>query len=386
MHILSIEPNRHFEQILESCVNHLGHKLDSFDAADKAFRALRKKDYGLITITRHLDAGDYQPVVRRIRDMESYQFTPILLMSSDSQENLFIEAMSCGVTDVLDKTDPQAILNGLRRSLRMSDFRFAGRALLLEDNRASGGLLKAQLESCGMTVDWFDNFEPARQAINEHDYDLALVDVVLDSNHTGLQLIHEQRIAADSRNKDVPVIAITGFNDSARRIMAYHLGVDDYLTKPVHQEELFVRLERVLSRSRLNQRLQQRDSLLNDLGLIDNVTTLYNQAGLKAATKAAEAGHAQAISIALQGELKAENLPLFSEALQLHLGSRDICARWDEQQFVIIVPAAESKEIDALEEQLSNFFAGRYSNIRVAINTFELIPGCYSEQLRQSLA
>ncbi|MBX2871484.1 MAG: response regulator [Saprospiraceae bacterium] len=59
----------------------------------------------------------------------------------------------------------------------------------------------------------------------------------------------------DERTSHIPIILLTGKIDVDSRMAGLKRGADAYLTKPFHQEELFIRLEQLLA---LRQRLQQR--------------------------------------------------------------------------------------------------------------------------------
>jgi diguanylate cyclase (GGDEF)-like protein len=71
----------------------------------------------------------------------------------------------------------------------------------------------------------------------------------------------------------VPVIVVTGSNDIEQRVAGLDLGADDFLSKPVHAEELLARVRRQLQRSD-RQREVARQSM------IDALTGVLNRRGL----------------------------------------------------------------------------------------------------------
>lgn len=67
----------------------------------------------------------------------------------------------------------------------------------------------------------------------------------------------------DDRTSHIPIILLTGKIDVDSRMAGLKRGADAYLTKPFHQEELFIRLEQLLAlRKRLQQRYQSLDTTL----------------------------------------------------------------------------------------------------------------------------
>lgn len=98
------------------------------------------------------------------------------------------------------------------------------------------------LKRHGLTVDDFPNAEVAFQHYLENDYDIILTDIVLGSEMSGIDLINHVR-RLPGKKGDVPIVAITGFNDEARKIELFNLGVNDYIVKPFSNEELIARLK-----------------------------------------------------------------------------------------------------------------------------------------------
>lgn len=55
-------------------------------------------------------------------------------------------------------------------------------------------------------------------------------------------------IRSDSATESIRIIMLTALNDTERRIQAFSAGADDFIAKPVHPEELLVRIESKLRR------------------------------------------------------------------------------------------------------------------------------------------
>jgi signal transduction histidine kinase len=89
--------------------------------------------------------------------------------------------------------------------------------------------------------------------------DLILLDVMMpgmDGFETCRQL------KADSQTQDIPIIFMTALADTESKIKGFELGAVDYVTKPFHQEEVFVRVRNHLTLRKLQKELQtQNDDL-----------------------------------------------------------------------------------------------------------------------------
>ncbi|MGI6548493.1 MAG: response regulator transcription factor [Syntrophomonadales bacterium] len=78
----------------------------------------------------------------------------------------------------------------------------------------------------------------------ENDYDLVLLDVMLPEVD-GFAICRELR-----KKSDVPIIFITARHEENDRLHGYHLGCDDYVTKPFSLAELYAKVTALIKRSK----------------------------------------------------------------------------------------------------------------------------------------
>ena len=62
-----------------------------------------------------------------------------------------------------------------------------------------------------------------------------------------------EKVKTDHRFNHLPIIALTARTAFADKMKALRIGVDDYLTKPFLEEELFVRIENLLRNAKNRQ-------------------------------------------------------------------------------------------------------------------------------------
>ena len=103
-------------------------------------------------------------------------------------------------------------------------------------------LIKIELESKGYKCDVASDGELACEYIDNKDYDLALLDVMVPKID-GYELLEYIKIT-----KELPVIFITAKSQTKDKIKGLREGADDYITKPFEMEELVARIEVVLRR------------------------------------------------------------------------------------------------------------------------------------------
>ncbi|MCX8080597.1 MAG: response regulator transcription factor [Bacteroidia bacterium] len=116
--------------------------------------------------------------------------------------------------------------------------------LLAEDDVSLGPLLKEYLEAKGYQVGLAEDGEKASQMFFKHNYDLAILDVMMPQKD-GFTLAKEIRKA----NPHIPIVFLTAKSMKEDTLEGFKSGADDYITKPFDMEELLARVQAVLRRS-----------------------------------------------------------------------------------------------------------------------------------------
>ena len=117
--------------------------------------------------------------------------------------------------------------------------------LLLEDDPNLGLILQEHLEMQGFGVRLCVNGEEGLAEYQREKYDLLLVDVMMPKMD-GFTFVREVR----NKDQDIPIIFLTAKSLKEDKIEGFNIGCDDYLTKPFSMEELLLRIQAVLKRSR----------------------------------------------------------------------------------------------------------------------------------------
>jgi two-component system response regulator VicR len=118
------------------------------------------------------------------------------------------------------------------------------RVLLVEDDPNLGLIVQEHLLLNGFDVQLCANGETGLAAFRTGRFALCLVDVMMP-RVDGFALAREIR----RRDKTVPLIFLTAKSLKEDKIEGFHLGCDDYITKPFSVEELLLRIQAVLRRS-----------------------------------------------------------------------------------------------------------------------------------------
>ena len=107
------------------------------------------------------------------------------------------------------------------------------KVLVVDDEESIRFTFNAFLNDDGYTVETAENLEEALDKVSASSYDAVFLDILLgrDSGMKVLQVCREQQ-------PNTPVIMVTGAPEVKTAAEAVRLGAFDYITKPVHQNEL----------------------------------------------------------------------------------------------------------------------------------------------------
>ncbi|MDQ6814923.1 MAG: response regulator [Bacteroidota bacterium] len=121
------------------------------------------------------------------------------------------------------------------------------KVLLAEDNEVNQLLAKGILRYWGMETKVAATGNEVLEFLNHEDFDLVLMDIQMPEK-SGIEAASEIRNLSDLRKKDIPIIALTAnaLKGEEKKYMA--AGMDDYLTKPFKEGDLYEVIERVFRR------------------------------------------------------------------------------------------------------------------------------------------
>lgn len=113
--------------------------------------------------------------------------------------------------------------------------------LIVDDEKSIRDLIVLTLKLENYSTMEASNGEIALNLINEFDFDLILLDIMLPKMN-GLKLFQE------IKHKKIPVIFLTAKCNLQDKILGLKLGAEDYITKPFEPLELLARIEVILRR------------------------------------------------------------------------------------------------------------------------------------------
>lgn len=118
--------------------------------------------------------------------------------------------------------------------------------LLAEDEPALGQIIKESLETRDFNVLLCDNGEKALETYQTKSPELLVLDVMMPKKD-GFTLAKEIRAIDDT----IPIIFLTAKSQTQDVVEGFTIGGNDYLKKPFSIEELIVRINNLLNRTKV---------------------------------------------------------------------------------------------------------------------------------------
>ncbi len=118
--------------------------------------------------------------------------------------------------------------------------------LIVDDEEVVQDVLKSLLEKNGYRATSAYSAEEALEIIEDKDWNLVLLDLMLPGM-SGLEALAEIM----RKNPDLPVIMITAFGTIESAVKAMKLGAYHYLTKPFKNEEVLILIEKAMEQREL---------------------------------------------------------------------------------------------------------------------------------------
>jgi DNA-binding response OmpR family regulator len=115
--------------------------------------------------------------------------------------------------------------------------------VVVEDDPNISDLIDLYLRKADFRVLQCKDAKRAKELISSNDPVLAILDIGLEGDEDGLELLKQIRSSSS-----LPVILLTARDDEIDRIMGLEFGADDYVSKPFSPRELVARVKAVTRR------------------------------------------------------------------------------------------------------------------------------------------
>lgn len=225
------------------------------EALDKA--AVYPLDAALINILPETPDEGFQ-LARDLRALPGYDNLPLAFISGDALTKDRVEGAHAGASLYLDKPFESDSLEKAVHHLVAIRQGGRPRVLVCDDDEFFGNTVALVLRNEGMIVRTLTDPNIILDVMQEFPPDMLLLDVMMPGI-TGFEVCRMLRLIP--RWQDLPIIFLTGQTGVEARVEAFRCGGDDYLPKPVVNEELLTRVKVRLDRAKMLRERSDKDTI-----------------------------------------------------------------------------------------------------------------------------
>jgi signal transduction histidine kinase/CheY-like chemotaxis protein len=242
--------------------------------------------------------------------------------------------------------------------------------LVVDDEPANRRLLQAILKPEGASIVHAACADEALARIEGGGIDLVLLDVMMPGID-GIETCRQIR----KRQDYIPVVLVTALVDSASRVGGKDAGADDFLTKPVNEDELIVRVRNLLSLRALHQQTKLESQRWRMISEVANVAaTCIDQQSFVQRLKTTLA---PVVELDCVGILDVTNDLLTVAAACSHPSGATIPLPHDQRDWPARICAAGQLHVTAAEAPLAPLLQG------LGLEEAVVVPSCGAGMLHQ---
>ena len=138
--------------------------------------------------------------------------------------------------------------------------------LIVDDTPINLGVVVNYLESYGFGIRIARSGETALKRVKYNRPDIILLDILMPGMD-GFETC--RRLKASKATRDIPVIFMTSLTGAEDKVKGFEAGAVDYVTKPLHQEEVLARVKTHLRLQDLTLNLQEKNRQLALSGQVE---------------------------------------------------------------------------------------------------------------------
>ena len=345
-------------------------------------------------------------VCRRLKSNPATQHIPVVMVTALDQLSDRVRGLEAGADDFLTKPIPEMALIPRVRSLArlkvvtdelrmraltsrdigiqsperdaVSDSGRNGSVLIVDDRPGSYERIAATLKT-EHDVDVEPDPTQALFHAADRNYDLVIVSLDLE-NFDALRLASQLRSLDRTRN--LPILAVTEPDNTARMARGLEIGVNDYLLRPVDKNELLARVRTQVRKRRYTERLRDSFQMSIEMAITDALTGLFNRRymenhlatlieqatarGKPLSALMLDIDYFKAINDTHGHDAGDDVLRDFALRIKRSIRGIDLACRYGGEEFVIVMPETDMAVAAMVAERLRR---------RIAADPFAIAQG-----------
>jgi two-component system, cell cycle response regulator len=358
----------------------------------EALDVLSRERVDVVLLDVMMPGMDGYEVCRHIKSNSKTQHLPVVMVTALDQPSDRVQGLEAGADDFLSKpVDDVALVTRVKNLARLkllndemlmrasttqsmgvnansliswAEAGQGGRLMIVDDVvRSSQRTVNAldKLHTCDVVSDPAETLS----RLENTDYDCLIVSLAM-SQSDGLRLCSQ--IRSVQRTRHLPIIIITEPGDDARLLRGLDMGVNDYVMRPLDENEILARVRTQVARKRHTDVLRSSIEQSVEAAITDSLTGLHNRRYMEShlktlVQKARESSRPISLLVADIDFFKRVNdtyghdagdnvLREFAARFRRNTRGIDLACRLGGEEFVIIMPDTELARAFQVGERL----------------------------------
>jgi PAS domain S-box-containing protein len=248
--VLVAEDNHTNQEITKKILSDMGCVVEIVDNGKDAVEMVERNSYNIVLMDVTMPIMDGYEATKMILKIRPN--LPVVALTAADREDERITCQEVGMVDIISKPlrkeDIRHVIATHARDMEKKDAKMLVNksVLVVEDNMVNRELLKKIMSKLGCTniIEAHDGQEAVRQ-VEKHKGNFDVV--FMDCQMPKMDGYEATKLVREKYGKKIPIIAITANAMQGDRDLCIEAGMDDYISKPIHQGELKKLLSRLLS-------------------------------------------------------------------------------------------------------------------------------------------
>lgn len=279
MNILVVDHSKVFHTMWERVALKFGHETIAAMDGASGLAVLRDRRVDLVCVASSLPDMDGITFCRELRALPQQKNIPVIALTSTTEKQQRQRFFEAGFTELHSKTEMETLILLVNKLAEEKAQNISGRVLYVEDSSTVAHVMMKILRKMKLEVDHFKNAQEALDNFEKTNYDVIISDIMVEGEMSGMGLISRIRSMEGDKSR-VPILAVSGLDDSARRIELFRMGVNDFINKPVIKEEVAARVTNLVTNKQLFDQVKAQQKHLYELAMTDPLTGLFNRNSL----------------------------------------------------------------------------------------------------------
>lgn len=249
--ILITEEKEEYSKIIRQMLPSDTYEIFSSDTTYKTMDMLSNFAFNLIIFDLTANNISSKDILNFLKTAPNLKNIPTLAIS-DTEEHEF----DCLIQKPVNYTE---LIKAIKDNIKKQKIT---NILVVDDNPMNAELMKEACEQIGCSVNCLDKGTDVLPALEEKDYDLILLDIMMPGM-SGYDVI--KLIKSNKHLCHIPIIFVSALNTTKNIVKGLDSGSYDYITKPFNIDELQAKVRNTIRTKELQDKLREKNNLLEKI-------------------------------------------------------------------------------------------------------------------------